>query len=59
MMFCTLVFAAFMLVLIIEQQFGFDRHGHFCWFANSYILKNHLNDVENKHISINTEALPY
>ena len=39
MMFCTLSFTIFNLVLIIEQHFGFDRHGYFPSFANSFISK--------------------
>jgi len=37
MMFCTLIFTIFTLVLIIEQQFGFDRHGYYpCLQTHTY-----------------------
>ena len=44
------LFSPFLLgILIIEQTFGFDRHGYFPLFANSFIIiPNHLMNVENK-----------
>jgi len=49
MMYCTLIFTIFTLVLIMSKTTDFVRHGYSLLFEKLIHIPHHLNDVEKKN----------